>query len=132
MLQPRLLVHLLVCLWYALLGIMFIVVRPELAYSYGHWLQPLHGDLPALTRILTLPVLGPDISTSTEGYSPVFWLVWGALLLPPLRLLHWAWTASDRFALLEATLYWGMAYLIVTTGLALFVGLGLWLPFSAA
>lgn len=132
MLRSRLYVQLLIGLWYAVLGIIFFVVRPELAYSYGHWLQPLSGDLPGLTATLTLPALGPEISTATEGYSPVFWLVWGVLLLPPLRLLHWAWTAPNRFALLESALYWSVAYLLAAVGLAILIGLGLWLPFSAA
>ncbi|NEX23763.1 hypothetical protein G3480_26455 [Thiorhodococcus mannitoliphagus] len=132
MLRSRLLVNLVVGLWYVLQGVLFFVVRPELAYSYGHWLHPLRGDLPGLTAALTLPVLGPEISSAAEGYSPVFWLVWGALLLPPVRLLHWAWTAPNRFALLETTLYWTAAYLLATGSLAVLVVLGLWLPFSTA
>jgi hypothetical protein len=132
MLKSRLLVTLIVCLWYALQGLMFIVVRPELAYTYGHWLQRLGGSLPTLTAALSLPVLGPEISTPSQELTPVFWLAWSLLLLPPLLLLRRAWTAEERMALLEATLYWGATYLLATGGLAVLVGLGLWLPYSAA
>lgn len=132
MLQSRLLVTLMVCLWYALQGVMFIIIRPELAYSYGYWLHGLGDNLPGLTATLSLAVLGPEISSANQGYEPVFWLVWGGLLLPPLLLLRRAWTASDRLDLLESVLYWGLSYLLVTGGLAALVGLGLWLPFSAA
>ena len=83
MLQSRLLVTLMVCLWYALQGVMFIIIRPELAYSYGYWLHGLGDNLPGLTATLSLAVLGPEISSANQGYDPVFWLVWGGLLLPP-------------------------------------------------
>jgi len=111
---------------------MFVIVRPELSYSYGHWLHGLGDNLPALTANLSLPVLGPDISTLSQNYQPVFWLVWAVMVLPPLFLLRRAWTAQDRLALLEAAFCWGATYLLATAGLAVLVGLGLWLPFCAA
>jgi hypothetical protein len=132
MLKSRLLVTLIVCSWYGLQGLMFVIVRPELAYSYGHWLHGLGENLPALTASLSLPVLGPEISTANQDFHPVFWVVWAALLLPPLLLLRQAWRAQDRLALLETAFCWGAIYLLAAAGLAVLVALGLWLPFSAA
>ena len=132
MLQSKILVTLAVCLWYVLLGVVFIAVRPELAYSYGHWLHDFMGDLPLLTAVLSLPILGPDISTPTEEYSPVFWLAWGALFFPPGLFLRLVWATGERLALLEYSLYCGALYGLGVAILAIFVALGLWLPFSAA
>ena len=130
--QSKILVTLAVLVWYALLSVMFVVVRPELAYSYGHWLHDSMDALPHLTAFFSLPVLGPSISTPTESYSPIFWLVWGALFLLPSLLLRRAWTTRERLDLLEFTLYWGALYGIGMAILSIFVALGLWLPFSAA
>ena len=77
----------LVILWFVLLAVVFLVVRPELAYSYGHWFHDLVGNLPVLTEVLSLPVLGPAFSSPTDGYSAGFWLAWGFLFLPPLQLV---------------------------------------------
>ena len=107
MLKSRLLVTLIVCVWYGVQGVIFVIFRPELTYSYGHWLHGLGDNLIALTASLSLPVLGPDISTPSQDFHPVFWLVWAVLVLPPLFLLRQAWIAQDRLALLEAASYWG-------------------------
>ncbi|MCB1877727.1 MAG: hypothetical protein KDH88_17265 [Chromatiales bacterium] len=132
MASSRLVAVLVVLLWYVVLGLFFVVVRPELAYSYGHWLHGLENNLPGLTAKLSLPVLGPEISTSEQRYSPVFWLIWGFVALPPLALLRVIKGVRDRLLLLEAFLFWGAAYLLVVLCIAVLVGLGLWLPFSAA
>lgn len=132
MLRLRRLVTLIVFLWYALQGFMFLVVRPALAYSYGHWLHDFGNNLPALTLHLSLPVLGPEISTYSQSYTMQFWLVWGAIFLPPILFLRRIWTTTDRMMLLETTLYWGAIYLLFTLCLAVLVGLGLWQPFSVA
>ncbi len=125
------LVMLIIGLWYVLLGVMFLIVRPELAYSYGHWLGAFHGHLPQLTSTLSLPVLGPSISTPSQDYGGVFWLVWGALFLPPLMLLRLLWRTGDSFSL-ATVLLWGGVYALFTCILGVLVALGLWLPFSAA
>lgn len=130
--RARLLVTLSICLWYALQAVMFVIVRPELAYSFGHWLRELHGDLPGLTAVLSLAVLGPEISSAEQSYSAFFWVTWGLLLLPPLLLLGRAWTAKDRMELLEYTVYWSLPYLLGVAILGALVGMGLWLPFSLA
>ncbi len=127
----RNLAMLVIGLWYALLGVMFLIVRPELAYSYGHWLGEFAGHLPQLTLTLSLPVLGPAFSTPSQDYDSVFWLVWGALLLPPLMLLRLLWRAEDSCSL-TTVLLWGGAHALFTCILGVMVALGLWLPFSVA
>ncbi len=121
----------LIILWDALLSVIFMIVRPELAYTYGHWLGGLAGHLPQLTSALSLPVLGPAFSTPSQDYSLVFWLVWGGLFLPSLLLLRFVWRARDATALVTVLL-WGSIYVLLSTSLGLFVAFGLWLPFSAA
>lgn len=129
--QHKILAMLVIGLWYALLGVMFLIVRPELAYSYGHWLGAFAGHLPQLTSTLSLPVLGPAFSTPSQDYSAVFWLVWGALFLPPLLLLRLIWRAGNS-AVLPTVLLWGSVYALLATILGVFVAFGLWLPFSVA
>lgn len=121
----------LVILWFVLLAVVFLVVRPELAYSYGHWFHDLVGNLPVLTEVLSLPVLGPAFSSPTDGYSAGFWLAWGFLFLPPLFLTRQLWAATDLSALLVC-LFWGAAYVLLAIILAVWVAFGLWLPFSVA
>lgn len=122
---------LLIFLVYILLGTLFLFVRPELAYSYGHWLGAFAGHLPQLTSTLSLPVLGPAFSTPSQAYQPVFWLVWGTLFLPPLLLLRLVWRAGDAFSL-TTVLLWGGVYALLAIILGGGVAFGLWLPFSAA
>lgn len=129
--QHKILALLVIGLGYALLGVMFLIVRPELAYSYGHWLGVFTGHLPQLTATLSLPVLGPAFSTPTQDYSAVFWLAWGALTVPPLLLLRLVWRAGDAASLTTALL-WGATYAMLACLLGVFVAFGLWLPFSAA
>lgn len=131
MLRHHRLAILTLCLWYALLGILFFLVRPELAYSYGHWTVPFAGNLPHLTAVLSLPVLGPSFSTPDQGYSPLFWLAWGALFLCPLLPLRVFWRASNVSEQL-AGLSHALIYLLLATLLGTMVAFGLWLPFSAA
>jgi hypothetical protein len=130
--RSRLLLACVIVLWYLVLGLVFLVVRPELAYSFGHWLHPFGRDLPSLTVDFSLPVLGPEISSLDPSYRPVFWLVWGALAAPPAILMGYAWRVSERLALLEAAVYGGAAYLLATLAVSIMLALGLWLPFSAA
>ena len=120
-----------ICLWYLLLGVMFLIVRPELAYSYGHWLGPFAGNFPHPTEMLSLPVLGPAFTTPGQGYQAVFWLSWGFLFLPPalaLRALWRTWDGPD----LTTLLLWTAIYLLLSILLGTCVAFGLWLPFSAA
>ncbi len=118
-------------LWYALLCMMFFIVRPELAYSYGHWLAGFSGHLPQLTSTLSLPVLGPAFSTSDQDYRVTFWLFWGFLFLPPSLLLRFVWHPGDTFSS-PAVLLWAAAYTLLVSMLGVLVVFGLWLPFSAA
>ena len=130
--QSQVLASLLTTSWLALLSAVFIVLRPELSYSYGHWLGELTGNLPRLTEALALPVLGPSISTASQLHDLPFWLVWGGIFLPPLAFLRGIWLTRERTALLEYVIYRGALYLIAVVAVATFVALGLWLPFSAA
>lgn len=131
MLQHKRLATLVISLWYAVLGSLFFIVRPELAYSYGHWLDEFAGNLPRLTALMSLPVLGPAFSTPAQEYTAVFWLAWGFLFLPPVLALRRVWRAGDGIALTTG-LIWTAIYLLLTLLLGAFVAFGLWLPFSAA
>ncbi len=131
MISHKILATVVILLWYILLAIVFIIIRPELAYSYGHWLHELYANLPQTTASLSLPLLGPAFSTSIQTYSIQFWLAWGFLFLPPLSLLYFLWHRNDG-RWLAAGLLWSGAYLLVTAILTVFVAFGLWLPFSAA
>lgn len=92
-----------ICFWYVLLGVIFVIVRPELAYSYGHWLGEFTGNLPRLTEVLSLPLLGPAISTPSQDYTLVFWLAWGFLFLPPAVALGRLWRVGADIDLMSAT-----------------------------
>lgn len=129
--QHKYLALIVIGLWYVLLCGMFLVVRPELAYSYGHWLGAFAGNLPKLTSLLSLPVLGPAFSTPTQSHDTAFWLVWGFLYLPPGLLMRFVWRAGDSNALTTGFL-WAAIYAVLAAILGLFVAFGLWLPFSVA
>lgn len=122
---------LVICLWYVLLGILFFIVRPELAYSYGHWLGEFAGNLPRLTELLSLPVLGPAFSTPNQDYGLVFWLAWGFLFLPPAVALGRLWRVDADIDLTTGLLS-SAIYLLLALLLGAMVAFGLWLPFSAA
>jgi hypothetical protein len=129
--QQKYLILLVIGLWYALLGVMFLIVRPELAYSYGHWLGGFAGNLPQLTSTLSLPVLGPAFSTPSQDYSAAFWLTWGFLFLPPALALHRLRRVGNDIDFTNGLL-WAAIYLLLALLLGTMVTFGLWLPFSAA
>lgn len=129
--QYKTLAMLVIGLWYILLGIVFFIVRPELAYSYGHWLHGFSNNLPQITASLSLPILGPAFSSTIQTYSTLFWLAWGLLSLPPLLLLYFVWRSNDSQWVVAGTL-WSGVYLLLTAILLIFVAFGLWLPFSVA
>lgn len=125
------LVMAVVGLWFGLLAGLYAFVRPELAYSYGHWTAGLGGHLPLPTQVLSLPVLGSAFGAEQQGHAALFWLVWGLLLAPPIVLLRQTWRAREPQALL-GVLLWQAVHMLLAAIVMVAVAFGLWLPFSAA
>jgi hypothetical protein len=118
-------------LWLGLLGLGFVVVRPELAHSFEQWLAPLAGHLPHLTERLSLPVLGGVFNPLPAPAMAVSVACWALWLLPPLAGLRAAWRVRSGAGCLSLAL--GAAlYLLLAVCLMLLVAFGLWLPFAAA
>ena len=126
--HSRRLVTLMLRLWCVVQDLMFVVVGPELAYSCGHWLHGLGGNLPGLTAVLSLPVLGPEISTPPRtarrccGWCGVRYRYRRSCYCAGLGLLRIAWSCWKRPCTGAGP--------TCSPGIGILVGLGRWLPFD--
>lgn len=122
MTRLRVAICLAAAMWLAALLLLFSGVRPNLAHTLEHLLRDMRPSLPAVTTLVTMPVLGMTA-------RPVFVLVWAALFAGPVLIGVQALRLPERrlvpFHLAAATLYLSAAGL-----LALLVLAGAMLPFA--
>jgi hypothetical protein len=128
--SPRLPAFVAILLWYALQLLVFVGVRPELAYSLHHRLGPAGRALPALTAAFALPVLGPGGLDGRPGV--LFHVFWALVFLPPAVLAWRTWREASEADAVRRFVYWGSCYAVAVALAFLLVAFGLWLPFSAA
>ena len=115
-------------LWLAVLALAAGPMRWELQHTYGHLIEGAEEHLPQLTRLVSMPVLGPG------GSGPVELLVrivfWGLTWLGPAAIGLAVWRADSRQSLVEGLLLGSLCYGAMMILVVLLVSFGLWLPFS--
>jgi len=128
MLHKRILASLVFLIWYFTVGFICLPVRFTFAHTYMHWIGDAGSDLPMLTRVVGLPLLG------LGNYSAISFLfvclVWAITWLGPLVLIVATWRIRSENKLQDMLIYGGTLYFAVVFLLAVVVAFSLWLPFS--
>lgn len=124
----RVLGSIVIVVWLGTLAFIAGPARWELAHTYEHWIEGLGKNLPTLTTIVGLPILG--VGTPSVTSMLVRGLFWAFSWLGPAALLIGAWRIKSQQTLAEWFLYGGALYLAVMLLALAVVMVGLWLPFA--
>ena len=114
-------------LWLLVLFLVSCPLRHEFSHTYSHWIEGL--PLPALTRTLSVPVLGLPGSSGAAARCTA-WIFWSILWLPPVALAIIVVRESDEPAALRIWISWGSLYAVLAFLAFILVIMGLWLPFA--
>ncbi|MGV8039734.1 MAG: hypothetical protein AB2L07_06560 [Thermoanaerobaculaceae bacterium] len=124
----RVLGSIVIVVWLGTLAFVAGPARWELAHTYEHWIDGLGKNLPALTTIVGLPILGVGTPSMTSTLLRVPF--WAFAWLGPVGLLIGAWRIESQQALAEWFLYGGALYLAVMLLAFVVMAVSLWIPFS--
>ena len=114
-------------IWLGTLAFVSGPVRWEYAHSYAHLVEDAGNELPLLTVVIALPVLG--LASPTFGSVLLQLVFWSVTWLGPVAILFGVWRAENQSLVTDRLVYGGGLYGSVIVLFATLVAVSLRMPF---